>query len=87
MTSNFRLYCLGSFGLAVSVVINACRQRDQFYLICLYLVQSKPSIMVLGNFAFLLFILFGILVKSFFLGSLRDVEVEVILRFFFWFIV
>lgn len=51
--------------------------RAQFYPAVIYLVTSKVSVLVLGNAGLVLTILFGRLVKSLFLGPLRDAEVEV----------
>lgn len=51
--------------------------RQQFYPSVIYLVTSKVSVLVLGNAGLVLTTLFGRLLKSFFLGTLRDAEVEV----------
>jgi len=73
---NFRLYVLGSSALTALVILNAYFAKLQFYPTCLYLVTSKTSMMVLGNMAFLTFLLFANLLKKLFFGPLRDVEVE-----------
>lgn len=41
-------------------------------------MTSKFSIVVLGNFALVLTLLLGRIVKYLFLGALRDVEVEIL---------
>eukprot|EP00898_Chlorokybus_atmophyticus_P007591 jgi/Chlat1/7833/Chrsp66S07282 len=58
------------------VVWHAFTTRGQFYPAMLYLSTSKFSIVVLGNMALVLTILFGQLIKRIFLGTLREAEVE-----------
>jgi len=75
-TANFRIYALGSFLLATAVVLNVYYTKEQFYLMCVQLVTTKGNLMVLGNLAFVMFVLFGKVFQKIFLGNLRDVEVE-----------
>lgn len=51
--------------------------RQQFYPAVIYLVTSKISVLILGNGGLVLTMLLGRMVKSIFLGTLRDAEVEV----------
>lgn len=70
------LYSILSTCAAVGVVSHAAYTRKQFYPAVIYLVTSKFCIMVMCNFALMLTILFGQLIKKIFLGSLRAAEVE-----------
>lgn len=73
------------FGVYASASLLACAgllyytyiTRMQFYPAVIYLVTSKISVLILGNAGLVLTILFARLVKSVFLGALRDAEVEV----------
>eukprot|EP01114_Cavostelium_apophysatum_P014960 TRINITY_DN3992_c0_g1_i1.p1 TRINITY_DN3992_c0_g1~~TRINITY_DN3992_c0_g1_i1.p1 ORF type:complete len:566 (+),score=150.79 TRINITY_DN3992_c0_g1_i1:165-1862(+) len=73
---NLRLYTVGSFAFAAAIIANAYYTREQFYTTCIYLVNSKLSMMALGNIVFLLFVFFAQIWKAIFFGALRDAEVE-----------
>ena len=71
------LYILASILLSYLVINHAFVTREQFYPVIIYLVTNKPSILVLGNMAFVTVILFAWFIKTIFLGSLKPTEVEV----------
>lgn len=73
----FWLYSSASLVACVALLCYTYVTREHFYPSVIYLVTSKVSVLVLSNAALVLTTLFGRLVKSFFLGTLREVEVEV----------
>ena len=52
------------------------KTREQYFPAMLYLSTSKLSVVVLGNLAFALTLVLGHLLKTMFLGTLREAEVE-----------
>mmetsp|Transcript_6110 Transcript_6110/g.9554 ORF Transcript_6110/g.9554 Transcript_6110/m.9554 type:complete len:615 (+) Transcript_6110:37-1881(+) len=74
----FTEYAICSTLLTGCVVFYAYATRIQFYPAVIYLVTSKPSIMVLGNMAFVFTIVVGQLTNKVFLGRLREAEREII---------
>ena len=85
----FWLYSSASLAACVGLLCYTYVTRAHFYPSVIYLVTSKVSVLVLSNAALVLTTLFGRLVKSFFLGALREVEVEVVsgLLYFIHFVV
>ena len=64
--------------MAVSVVVgSAVYNHQQFYPTVVHITNSKVSRVVLFNFAFVLLVLFGQLIRWIFLGKLKPREVEV----------
>ncbi|POM72462.1 Hypothetical protein PHPALM_10815, partial [Phytophthora palmivora] len=78
MSMKFWLYSSASLAACVGLLYYTYVTRQQFYPSIIYLVTSKVSVLVLGNAGLVLTTLFGRLLKSFFLGTLRDAEVEVV---------
>ena len=76
--SRFALYTMVSFLATAINLTYAWQTRVQFYPIVIFLVTSKASILVLSNLFLNVVILFGKLLKTIFLGTLRDREVEVL---------
>uniref|UniRef100_M4C0U1 RING-type E3 ubiquitin transferase n=1 Tax=Hyaloperonospora arabidopsidis (strain Emoy2) TaxID=559515 RepID=M4C0U1_HYAAE len=74
----FWLYSSASLAACVGLLCYTYVTRAHFYPSVIYLVTSKVSVLVLSNAALVLTTLFGRLVKSFFLGALREVEVELL---------
>ncbi|GBG27645.1 E3 ubiquitin-protein ligase synoviolin [Hondaea fermentalgiana] len=74
----FTEYAIASTLVTAGVVSYAYMTRVQFYPAVIYLVTSKPAIMVLGNMAFVFTIALGQLTNKIFLGRLREVEREII---------
>lgn len=74
----FWLYSSASLVACAGLLWYTYMTRMQFYPAVIYLVTSKISILILGNAGLVLTILFAKLVKSIFLGSLRDAEVEIL---------
>ncbi|CAI5739488.1 unnamed protein product [Hyaloperonospora brassicae] len=74
----FWLYSSASLAACVGLLCYTYVTREHFYPSVIYLVTSKVSVLVLSNAALVLTTLFGRLVKSFFLGTLREVEVELL---------
>jgi E3 ubiquitin-protein ligase synoviolin len=74
----FTLYTFASFFATACNLMYAWKTRVQFYQIVIFLVTSKTSILVLANLFLNVVILFGKLLKTIFLGELRDREVEVL---------
>jgi len=60
----------------VAVIMHAFAEKSQFYPAMLYLQASKVSFVAICNMVLVLGILLGRAVTSFFLGSLRMIEVE-----------
>ena len=73
----FLAYAVTSATLTAATVSYAVHTRQQFYPIVVFLVTSKLSVMILGNFCLLLTLLLGQMTKAIFLGRLRDQEREV----------
>lgn len=73
----FWMYASASLLACAGLLYYTYITRQQFYPAVIYLVTSKISVLLLGNAGLVLTILFGRLVKSIFLGTLRDAEVEV----------
>ena len=69
-------YVVGSFAVAGGLVYHAVKTREQYFPAMLYLSTSKLSVVVLGNLAFALTLVLGHLLKTMFLGTLREAEVE-----------
>ena len=78
MGRSFNVYCVLTTLCAFGVAAYAFSSRQQFYPTIIYLVTSKMSIMVLGNMALMLTLVFGRVVKRVFLRSLREAELEII---------
>uniref|UniRef100_A0AAV1TSB6 RING-type E3 ubiquitin transferase n=1 Tax=Peronospora matthiolae TaxID=2874970 RepID=A0AAV1TSB6_9STRA len=74
----FWLYSSASLAACVGLLCYTYATREHFYPSVIYLVTSKVSVLVLSNAALVLTTLFGRLVQSFFLGALREVEVELL---------
>ena len=74
----FAGYTVASTLAAFGIVGYAYATRLQFYSAVIFLVTSKLSIMIIGNFVFLATLLAGKLTKSIFLGTLRDGEIDVV---------
>mmetsp|Transcript_7400 Transcript_7400/g.9388 ORF Transcript_7400/g.9388 Transcript_7400/m.9388 type:complete len:591 (-) Transcript_7400:185-1957(-) len=74
----FWKYTVGSTALTVAVIRYALVTREHFYPAVVYLVTSKVSIALLGNQILVFTLLLGRLAKCIFLGSLREVEVELL---------
>ena len=75
--ARFWLYAAVSALLTYSVVQHAVSTREQFYPAVIYMVTSKFSVVVLCNMAFVLLVTLAKVLKSLFLGELRQQEVEV----------
>lgn len=71
-----RTYAGFSFVGAVAVIYHAFSSRDQFYPAMVYLSTSKISSVLLLNMSFVIMCILWQLVKTLFLGSLREAEVE-----------
>ena len=69
-------YVVGSFVVAAGLVYHALKTREQYFPAMLYLSTSKLSVVVMGNLMFALTLCLGHLLKSIFLGQLREAEVE-----------
>ncbi|KAG6954188.1 hypothetical protein JG688_00012481 [Phytophthora aleatoria] len=74
----FWLYSSASLVACVGLLWYTYVTRQQFYPSIIYLATSKVSVLVLGNAGLVLTTLFGRLLKAFFLGTLRDAEVELL---------
>ncbi|KAG7396839.1 E3 ubiquitin-protein ligase synoviolin [Phytophthora boehmeriae] len=74
----FWLYSSASLVACVGLLWYTYVTRQQFYPAVIYLVTSKVSVLVLGNAGLVLTTLFGRVLKSLFLGTLRDAEVELL---------
>ncbi|GAA6016669.1 hypothetical protein JCM11491_000201 [Sporobolomyces phaffii] len=74
--SRMQAYGLISTTVFVSTVINAFRQRSNFYAAAVYLSKSNACMMILWNQAIYQTVLFGKLLQLIFLGQLRLIEVE-----------
>lgn len=74
----FALYATSSSVVTSLVVLYAYATRVQFYPTVIYLVTSKFCILVLGNMALVLTLLFGKMTNRVFLGRLRDSELELV---------
>jgi E3 ubiquitin-protein ligase synoviolin len=77
MAVKFWLYSTASLVACAGLLWYTYMTRMQFYPSVIYLVTSKISVLILGNAGLVVTILFARLVKSIFLGQLRDAEVEV----------
>ncbi|GIL87815.1 hypothetical protein Vretimale_13122 [Volvox reticuliferus] len=71
-------YVFLSVVVAAGVVYHAVSTRQQFYRAAMYLSSSKVAVALLGNLAFALALFIHQLVIKLFLGSLRDIEQEMI---------
>ena len=69
-------YAVLSAGSAMAIIIHAFRSREQFYPAMLYLATSKISLVLLLNMALVFMCILWQAVKTVFLGSLREAEVE-----------
>lgn len=69
-------YAALSAGGAVAVIIHAFRSREQFYPAMLYLATSKINLVLLLNMALVVMCMIWQAIKTLFLGSLREAEVE-----------
>ena len=69
-------YVVGSLVVAAGLVYHALKTREQYFPAMLYLSTSKLSVVVMGNLMFALTLCLGHLLKSIFLGQLREAEVE-----------
>jgi len=70
-------YAATSTAFAVSALAYAVHTRQHFYPVVVFLVTSKFSVVILGNFALLCTLLIGQFTKAVFLGQLRDQEREI----------
>ncbi|BGP32312.1 E3 ubiquitin-protein ligase hrd1 [Rhodotorula toruloides] len=70
------LYGAVSTLLAVWTVLNAFRQRSNFYAAAVYLSKSNACMMILWNQGIFQTVMFGKLLQAVFLGELRLIEVE-----------
>ncbi|BGO99863.1 hypothetical protein RTG_00666 [Rhodotorula toruloides ATCC 204091] len=70
------LYGAVSTVLAVWTVLNAFRQRSNFYAAAVYLSKSNACMMILWNQGIFQTVMFGKLLQAVFLGELRLIEVE-----------
>jgi hypothetical protein len=77
MGIKFYIYGVVSTACALSTLTYAVHTREQFYPTVVFLVTSKFSIVVLGNFGIFLTLMMGQLAKTLFLGQLRDQEREI----------
>ena len=68
------VWAIASFGMTAATVSYAAHTRQQFYPTVVFLVTSKFSVVILGNFCVLMTVLFGHFMKMVFLGRLREVE-------------
>lgn len=69
-------YAALSAGGAVAVIIHAFKSREQFYPAMLYLATSKINLVLLLNMALVVMCMIWQAIKTLFLGSLREAEVE-----------
>ena len=68
-------------GLSIAVIINAYQKKHQFFPLCMYLIQSNASYMVLiCTFLFYSFLAARSLQRLLF-SDLRVIEVEVKMQF------
>ncbi|GAA6061476.1 hypothetical protein JCM10212_002555 [Sporobolomyces blumeae] len=74
--SRLQAYGLASSVMFVSTIVNAFRQRSNFYAAAVYLSKSNACMMILWNQGIFQTILFGKLLQAIFLGELRLIEVE-----------
>ncbi|GAA5940062.1 hypothetical protein JCM10213_004929 [Rhodosporidiobolus nylandii] len=74
--SRLSLYGLVSTTLFVWTVVNAFRQRSNFYSAAVYLSKSNASLMILWNQGIFQTVLLGKFLQAVFLGELRLIEVE-----------
>ena len=74
----FSVYAWISSIATLCILLYAWQTRIQFFPMVVFLSTSKVSIVLLVNFAFVLTLLFGRLLKSLFLGNLRNAELELI---------
>jgi E3 ubiquitin-protein ligase synoviolin len=72
------VYVFLSLLTTIGTVLYAWQTRVQFYPTVIFLVTSKASVLVLCNLFLCVTILAGKLIKTIFLGTLRDREVEVL---------
>lgn len=72
----FGRYAAASAVGATGVVFHAFNSREQFYPAMLYLATSKVSLVLLLNMALVVICAVWQLVKTIFLGPLREIEVE-----------
>lgn len=77
MAVRLQLYGLASTAAFVVTVLNAFRQRPNFYSAAVYLSKSSACKMVLWNQAVFQTILLGKVFQKVFFGNLRMIEVEV----------
>jgi E3 ubiquitin-protein ligase synoviolin len=73
---SFTAYSTVSTAFLGAMIYSAYEHRRQFYPTVIHLMSSKLSLLVLGNEALVLTLLFGQLCKRLFFGRLRDAEVE-----------
>ena len=74
--STTAVYSLISTFLVVTLAYQAFLQRRFFYPTVIYLTSSKLSLLVLGNEALVITLLFGQFCRNVFFGRLRDAELE-----------
>lgn len=79
------IYIIASILASYLVINHAFVTREQFYPAVIYLVTNKPSIVVLGNMAFVTVLFIAWIIKTIFLGTLKPTEVEVSFFYFFFF--
>jgi hypothetical protein len=74
---NFARYSVATLALSAAAVAQAYSARGQFYSSAVYLSTSRTHQMVLFNLGVLFLFVLCKALKTFFLGTLRDFEVEV----------
>ncbi|CAD7927997.1 unnamed protein product [Amoebophrya sp. A120] len=72
----FSSYFVLSAGAAMLNCLHAWSVHEQFYPAVIHLASDKVSLAVLYNFLFSLFVMLGWLTLKFFIGRLRDLEIE-----------
>ncbi|GAA5984843.1 hypothetical protein JCM11641_005435 [Rhodosporidiobolus odoratus] len=74
--SRLSAYGLFSTTLFLWTILNAFRQRSNFYAAAVYLAKSNACMMILWNQAIYQTVLLGKVVQAIFLGELRLIEIE-----------
>ncbi|KAI8575763.1 hypothetical protein K450DRAFT_136014 [Umbelopsis ramanniana AG] len=62
--------------LATAVIVEAFRQRSNFYTACIYLAKSSACMLIILNAGIFISIMLGRLLQAVFFGQLRPIEVE-----------
>ncbi|KAG2175336.1 hypothetical protein INT44_007824, partial [Umbelopsis vinacea] len=77
ITMRLALYGGVSTMLATTVIVEAFRQRSNFYTACIYLAKSSACMLIILNAGIFISIMLGRLLQAVFFGQLRPIEVEV----------